>query len=177
MKVKKTVLMLNILLWALAAVCVLQLIFALIPSIPVKIQTSLFALCLSVEITDISTLNSLKWYIFICAVPVYALCFFIIRKLIVLFKPVVDGKTPFTFESVKIIRDIGFSFLIYAGVSVVIECVSAKLMLGSFLNSVSDWGIKISLPVLPIAIGAVVLSLGEIFSQGLVLKQDNDSIV
>ncbi|MDP4121346.1 MAG: DUF2975 domain-containing protein [Bacillota bacterium] len=177
MNAKKTIILLKILFVAVILVGIMQSVFSLFPQIPNRVQTYLFALRLPVEMSDPSQLKTLCTYILICALPIYILILYIIIKLIQLLHPLSEGFSPFSRMSVSAVKHIGIACWIYAAVSTIVEYAGAQILFGTLQNSLKGWNIEFSLPVIPIVIGAVILSLGEVFYQGLDLKQDNDSIV
>jgi hypothetical protein len=174
MKAKTSIVLLKVLFAAFILVGIMQFIFAAVKSIPVSLETYLFALRLPIDVSNPGLLEALRWYIFICAVPLYLLCLYAIYKLVMLLKPLAESRIFFTEQSVVTIKHIGYACWVYAIFSPVIEFVSAKLLPGI---AQSGWGINFSLPVLPAIAGVIILSLAEVCNQGFALKQDNDSIV
>jgi hypothetical protein len=155
----------------------MQFVFLLIPSSSLKLQTYLFALRLPIESTDNGFQHLLSLYIFVSALPLYILSLYIIKKLIDIFNPLLTGNTPFTQKSVSIIKQIGYSCWIYAVIKTVVEYIGAQLLLHSSRYSVPDWNTELTLPVTMLFAGLLVLAFGEVFKQGLALKEDNDSIL
>lgn len=177
MAIKKAITLLKVLFVLCIFLILLQLSFLLIPSDSVKIQTYLFALRLPIDSLGKEGVQSLSVYIFLCAVPVYLLGLYIIKQLINLFKPLSEDKTPFTDESVTIIKHIAVACWIYGLIKMIVEYLGAKILLYSLQNPVPEWTTQLTLPTTMLIAGFLVLAFAEVFKQGLALKQDNDSIL
>lgn len=174
MKAKTVLRILRVLFVIFILLAILQFVFAAVKQIPSSMQVSLFALRLPIDVSNTELLLSLRWYVFICALPLYALCMFTVVKLISLLKPLANGQIFFTDKSFPAIRQIGYACWFYAGLSPFIEYAGAKLLpaIGQ-----TEWEITFSPPVIPVIAGAVILLLAEACRQGFELKQDSDSIV
>jgi hypothetical protein len=177
MLVKRFILLLKMLFVIIIALVILQFIFVLNPNLSEKLQISLFALRIPIKTVDTAFIQSLNWYILSCSIPFYMLGLYIILKLIHLLNPLINGLNPFTEKSVIVIKRIGYACFIYALIKVIVEYTGAILLLHTNVHSIPEWNTELSLPVAPLIAGLLVLSLAEVFSQGLALKKDNDSFI
>jgi hypothetical protein len=162
---------------ALILVCLMQTAFALFGGQKAALSASLFSLQIPLKLTDEAAVRSLALYVLTCALPLYAICFFVIARLIRILRPLADGSSPFTAESVAGVRGNGFALWIYAAVKTAVEAVGGYIIVHSEISGLSQWNTMIAFPVNEFIAGAVVLTLAEIFAHGLALKRDNDSIV
>lgn len=177
MKAKTVIGLLKAVFVALVLLVVMQIVFALLKGPSVTFTASLFSLQIPLELTDELAIRSLGVYVLVSALPLYALCFFVIVRLIRILRPLVEGASPFSPESVSGIRKIGAALWIYAAVKIVFEGVGGYIIAHAGLPGLSQWNVMIAFPVNEFIAGAIVLALAEIFAHGLALKRDNDSIV
>jgi hypothetical protein len=162
---------------AVILICLMQTVFTLAGGQKATVSASLFSLQFPLELTDEAAVRSLGLYVLACALPLYALCFFVIVKLIRILRPLADGGSPFTAESVAGVRSIGLALWIYAAVKMAVEAAGGYIIVHAGLPGLSQLNSMIAFPVNEFIAGAIVLALAGIFAHGLALKQDNDSIV
>lgn len=177
MVIRKTITLLKVLFVLFILLILFQFSFILLPYGSLKMQTYLFALRLPIDSVGEGGMQSLYLYIFLCAVPIYLLALYIIKQLINLFKPLSEGHTPFTEESVSIIKHIGFACWIFAIIKMIVEYSGAQILLHTLQSAVPEWNAELSLPATMLIAGVLVLAFAEVFKQGLALQQDNDSIL
>jgi hypothetical protein len=177
MKTKTVIGLLKAAFVALILICLMQTAFTLAGGQKATLSTSLFSLQIPLELTDEAAVRSIGLYVLACALPVYAICFFVIVKLIRILRPLSERSSPFTAESAAGVRSIGLALWIYAAVKTAIEAAGGYIIVQAELPGLSQLNSMIAFPVNEFIAGAVVLALAEIFAHGLALKQDNDSIV
>jgi len=83
-------------------------------------------------------------------------------------------------DNVNRIKGISYGFFLYSIIIFVTGLVLKLLFIGGFsiggLNSIK-MNINASIPFWPIVCGIILLGIAEIFSCGLKLQQDNNSIL
>lgn len=99
----------------------------------------------------------------------FALSAYVLKNVANMFKMTVKSQTPFSQGTVKCIKSIGFAFLIYTGILLLMSIINSLVVSGLGLNMDIDWGLAL--------IGLLVLALGEMFDFGLSLQQDSESIL
>lgn len=177
MKTKNVIGLLKAVFVALIIICLMQTVFTLVGGQKAALSASLFSLQIPLELTDEAAIRSLGLYVLACALPLYAICLFVIVKLIRILRPLVGSSSPFTAESAAGVRSIGLALWIYAAVKTAVEAVGGYIVVHAELPGLSHLNSMITFPVNEFIAGAVVLALADIFGHGLALKQDNDSIV
>ncbi|MDP4094996.1 MAG: DUF2975 domain-containing protein [Bacillota bacterium] len=87
--------------------------------------------------------------------------------------------TPFTYKNAGYIRNISYSFFIYAIIDFVIQCIQSIWFKKIQLTGIHgiDLYYKITFPLWPVLVGFIVLCIAQFFTYGLKLQQDNDSII
>jgi hypothetical protein len=88
-----------------------------------------------------------------------------------------NTQAPFVQENTKRLRIIGWLAMCSSLLSVGNSAANAQILNHHFKNAGEIYTAQINLGLVPLAIGAVVLILAEIFRQGYLLKTDNESII
>jgi Protein of unknown function (DUF2975). len=175
--IKKSILFLKALFIIVVLLCGMQFIFALVPLTVSNMNINFFGLNIPLDISNAQLSKALAWYILACSLPVFILILYIIKKLINLFTPLTNNISPFTSQSAFHIKRIAYACFIYGILGTIINFIGALVLLNHFQEALKNWTTNLSLPVIPILAGILVLSLGEIFHRGLLLQEENDSII
>jgi hypothetical protein len=88
-----------------------------------------------------------------------------------------NRQAPFVQENTKRLRIIGWLTMCSALLSVGNSVANTQILNHHFKNSGEIYSAQISIGLVPLAVGAMVLILAEIFRQGYLLKTDNESII
>ena len=99
----------------------------------------------------------------------FALSAYVLKNVATMFKMTVKLQTPFSQGAVKCIKSIGFAFLIYTGIILLMSLINSLVVSGLGFSMDVDWGLAL--------IGLLVLALGEMFDFGSSLQQDSESIL
>jgi hypothetical protein len=113
-------------------------------------------------------------------ITIWFLLLYSLHQFFKIFESFVEKNTPFIIDNVYRIKRISYSFFIYSIIVFATGMVLKLLFVQSFLTSGLNgikMNINVSIPFWPIVCGIFVLGIAEIFSYGLKLQQDNNSIV
>lgn len=102
----------------------------------------------------------------------FALTAYIIKSIANLFGNIVSSETPFTQNTVKCIKHLGIALLAYAGILFVIS-----ILTGTVITHTTGMNFNANIDSNSIFFGILLLALSEIFSFGMSLQQDSESIV
>ncbi len=87
------------------------------------------------------------------------------------------ARTPFTMENARRIRHIGFATLAGAVIVNIRDFTFASFLMKNVHIPGVDIGVRASLGLETIGLGALILLLGEIFRYGVLLQEEHDSTV
>lgn len=114
------------------------------------------------------------------AITIWVLLIYSLHQFFKIFESFAKNNTPFNIDNVYRIKRISYGFFIYSIIIFATGMVLKLMFLQNFsipgLNGINI-NINAAIPFWPIVCGILVLGISEIFSYGLKLQEDNNSIV
>ena len=111
---------------------------------------------------------------------IWLLLLYSIHQFIKIFQLFIENNTPFIIENIYIIKRISYCLFLYSIIIFTLGVILKLLFIHNFsiagINGINI-NINASIQFWPIVCGIFVLGFAEIFSYGLKLQQDNNSIV
>jgi hypothetical protein len=111
---------------------------------------------------------------------IFALLLYSIRQLLRICKSLNENGTPFIKSNVKKIKNVSYAFFLYSIITfttgLILKIIISKNYDVAGLSGIT-LEINTQIPFWAIVCGLFILGIAEIFSFGLKLQQDNDSIV
>lgn len=104
-----------------------------------------------------------------------ALAAFIFQSISMMFRNIVNNKTPFHLENVKRIKSMGIGLFIFAGIQFILSIIMSRGILDIMGQTPGMGNTSINWTI--IGFGVLLLALAEMFEFGANLQQDSSSIV